>query len=288
MSTRDQKKPDQPPLVLVVEPAAVLRTVVKDICERRGAEVLAASDVGNALIAIARQRPAAVLSAVELPGLPGTALVAALRSCCEYRAIPIAILTSADAARAVVGVYQPDRIIVKDARFQQQIDEFLTSLSIGEADGAARQQDRTDKRRLSARILLAEDSASIQTLLSRVLHMAGAEVTVASDGRQAVELARQRPFDLILMDIEMPELDGREATKVLRADGFSIPIIALTAHDADEFGPQARQIGFDGVIGKPTKRETLIGACQEQLEHRHATEKETPALLAWNLTPCEQ
>ena len=126
--------------------------------------------------------------------------------------------------------------------------------------------------RLSGRILLAEDVPANQKLISFLLQKHGAEVEVVENGRQAVEQAMKgrqdgRPFDLILMDIQMPEMDGDTATRTLRGLGYLGRIVALTAHASEDDRQRCLASGFDGFAVKPIQKEQLIATCREHLGH---------------------
>ena len=111
-------------------------------------------------------------------------------------------------------------------------------------------------------LLLAEDNRINQRLILEFLERSGAHVTVTESGRGALELLRIRRFDAVLMDLHMPELDGIEACRQLRAArwGHDLPVIAVTA-DAVGDGPlRAREAGFDDIVFKPIDRTTLIGS----------------------------
>jgi PAS domain S-box-containing protein len=118
---------------------------------------------------------------------------------------------------------------------------------------------------LNCRILLADDGPDNRRLLSLFLKRAGAEVTTAADGREAVEAALAaraagHPFDVILMDMRMPLMDGYEASRRLRSAGYEGPIVALTAGSADGDEDACRQAGCDGYMMKPIDRDALIAA----------------------------
>jgi CheY-like chemotaxis protein len=114
------------------------------------------------------------------------------------------------------------------------------------------------------RILLAEDNAVNQTLAVRLLQKAGHAVTVAGDGREAVEAWRRQPFDVILMDVQMPVLGGFEATAEIRAEegrgGGRVPIIALTAHAMKGDRERCLAAGMDGYVSKPLRLRELAEA----------------------------
>jgi signal transduction histidine kinase/CheY-like chemotaxis protein len=123
-----------------------------------------------------------------------------------------------------------------------------------------------DETPLSARILLAEDGHDNQRLISRILRRAGADVVVAQNGRVAIQRMQHEQFDLILMDMAMPEMDGYEATQTLRHMGFSLPIIALTAHAMTSDRARCLEAGCSDYLAKPVDREQLLATIRAELQ----------------------
>jgi len=119
----------------------------------------------------------------------------------------------------------------------------------------------------NVRILLAEDSPDSQELIKYVLSNHGATITIASDGAEALELARNNEFDIVLMDIQMPELDGYEVTRTLRSENFSKPIIALTAHAMLEERVKTKAAGCDAHITKPLNFRQLVSTVYYIFQH---------------------
>ena len=123
------------------------------------------------------------------------------------------------------------------------------------------------------RVLYAEDGPSNQLIVRRFLEAAGCEVEIASNGALAVDTWRQaegrgEPFDLVLMDIQMPVLDGHSAARELRRLGAKVPIVALTAHDRAEDHEAALDAGCDGFLTKPIRRDDLLRGLGPHLTDR--------------------
>ena len=117
------------------------------------------------------------------------------------------------------------------------------------------------------RILLVEDNEMNRDMLSRRLQRRGFEVEMAVDGREGVDMAQNGEYDLILMDMSLPEIDGWEATRRIKADEAlkSIPIIALTAHAARGDEEKARNAGCDDYLTKPIDEELLFDKLRQFL-----------------------
>ncbi len=141
-------------------------------------------------------------------------------------------------------------------------------------------------RQLAGKILLAEDTAASAELFAHYLRTAGAEVTLAEHGQSACAIALDaaaagNPFDLILMDMQMPEMDGFQATRKLRAAGITAPIIALTAHARGEDRDACLQCGCTDFLSKPMKRNELLEMIWRHLpENLRTAAQQAPTLLS--------
>ncbi len=123
------------------------------------------------------------------------------------------------------------------------------------------------------KILLAEDGPDNQRLLSHILKRCGADVSVVANGRAAISavkdaISARRAFDVVLMDMQMPIVDGYEATRQLRADAYAGPIVALTAHAMAGEREKCLQVGCTSYLTKPISLDALISGVLESLKPR--------------------
>lgn len=121
-------------------------------------------------------------------------------------------------------------------------------------------------------VLLVEDGPENRFLIKTLLEQRGADVTCVDNGDAAVENALSAHYDVVLMDIQLPKMDGYMATSLLRAKGYSLPIIAITAHALREDRQRAQESGFDNYFSKPIDWNSLaatISSCTHNPSSLH-------------------
>jgi two-component system cell cycle response regulator DivK len=125
---------------------------------------------------------------------------------------------------------------------------------------------------MSAKILLAEDNATNRYLVTYLLEGAGFAVVQAGNGKEALRVARAESPDLVLMDLQMPEMDGYEAAQRMHADPqfAGLPIVALTSYAMVRDHAKALEFGFVGYIEKPIKTETFVSEVSRFLSEKNA------------------
>ena len=250
--------------VLVVDDNATNRHILEELLLRWQMTPLLAADGKTALATLERslassQPIALVLLDCMMPQMDGFKLAEQIRRRPRLADLPLVMLTSSpqsgDAARARdLGIAA---VLIKPVRPAELLDTIVRTLH-----GVKRKPCRSTPKPAPAdslasghRILLAEDNQINRLVALRMLHNMGFEVKVAENGQEAVRLAQQEPFDLILMDVQMPEMDGFEATAAIRAwekdTGRHIPIIALTAHAMTGDREDCLAAGMDGYLPKP-------------------------------------
>ena len=126
-----------------------------------------------------------------------------------------------------------------------------------EIDHSAEESGKMEPRGFSGKVLVVEDVETNQILIEMMLSKMGLEVTIAEDGNQALQKVLSQSFDLILMDMQMPHMNGYEATRVLRRQGYKTPIVALTADAMKGDDQKCMEAGCDGYLTKPIDRREL-------------------------------
>jgi len=159
-----------------------------------------------------------------------------------------------------------------DVEVLDQTDDHDATANRQASDRQSRGTSLPGTDSMPYRILLAEDSPDNQQLIAFVLSRAGADVTVVANGREAVDAASASTaaFDLILMDMQMPIMDGYEATRWLRHAGCTIPIIALTAHAMDDDREKCIEAGCTDFAAKPIHWAALVETMQRHVQNQPA------------------
>ena len=207
-----------------------------------------------------------VLTDMNMPEMDGFGLVEEIRRNVSLSLLTVIMLTSGSSSkdgeryRALGIAYY----LHKPVRRRELLAAILTALGQGETGPSAAMPAQRPEARTGLRILLAEDNRVNQTVATRMLQKLGHKVVVAENGIIALRLLAAQPFDLVLMDVQMPEMDGMMATGNIRDRERStkqhIPIIAMTAHAMKGDRERCLAAGMDGYLTKPISSLTLQGA----------------------------
>ncbi|HEY0702749.1 MAG TPA: response regulator [Candidatus Acidoferrales bacterium] len=273
--------------VLVVDDNFTNRRVLTGMLLRWGMKPTAVEDGKFALQAMEIAKNAGrpfplVLLDGQMPGMDGFQLAEQIKN--EPGLVGATImLTSAgrlgDAARC--RELQISAYLTKPVRHKELLEAICAALEKRTQEGAPLVTTHTLREQKNrARILLVEDNAVNQVLATRLLERRGYLVSVAGNGLEAIEALENRRFDLILMDIQMPEMDGFEATAAIRekekTSGGHVPIIAMTANALKGDRERCLEAGLDGYISKPINSKELFLAVAGFLERA----EKSPAIEA--------
>jgi len=263
--------------VLLVQSHPMGREVLARRLAAAGAEVTPAADTGDAL----RRGDESVggfdiaLIDHDAAGSDALALGSRMRRDARYRSLPMILLTSArhsiDSAQlGGSGFVGSLRKPVRMDGLLQTIGRVLAQSPAAQAVGI--EQCPATPDRFCGTVLLVEDNEVNRRVAITLLRKIGADVVAASNGREALERVQERRYQLILMDMHMPEMDGLEATRAIRRleehAGRRLPIVAMTANVLPEARAACFAAGMDGFIAKPFVRAQLVEELKRWLPRR--------------------
>ena len=288
----DQKQKLVPPPdiqhlnVLVVDDCADSRLIMQKMLESFGLRVKLVSSGEESLKALeenkTREEPfELVVIDWLMPGLSGIETSKRIRKDLKLT-IPIILMTAfgkenemLDAEKAGINAFLT-KPIHQSTLFNAIMDTFgKKALKIEEKEKHITTRASIYKNFLRGiRILVAEDNPTNQEIALAILEGAGIVVQIANNGKKAVEALQKSRFDAVLMDIQMPEMDGYEATRMIRKDSRfkSLPIIAMTAHAMKGDEEKCLEAGMDGYVSKPISQDRLFHTIWKSMEH----EKKVP------------
>jgi PAS domain S-box-containing protein len=251
--------------ILIVDDNATNREIVSRHARSWEMEPVAVERPADALELIAKGEPfdIAVLD-MMMPEMDGLALAGEIRQHRSESELPLLLLTSLGRLPQLQlgGVFSAQ--LSKPLKASQLYNMLLQLLTAGRAGEEEVEVVTDGKRARSAlRILLAEDNAMNQKVALRLLEQLGYRADVATNGREAIEALERKPYDVVLMDVQMPELDGLDATRQIceRWPEESRPhIVAMTANALPEDREACFEAGMNDYVAKPIRAEELVAA----------------------------
>ncbi len=268
--------------VLIVDDNQTNRVILREMIESWEMRPTAVSDANAALLELQRAKQSAqpyrvVLTDVHMPDIDGFQLTERITSSSDLGGTVILMLTSGDGpgdierCRKVGGAAH----LIKPVKQSELFDAIVESLGLIHDPGLATSEiSAPTSPTQPLRILLAEDSFTNQRLAVGLLSKWGHDVTVAKNGLEAIAAFDADSFDLVLMDVQMPEMDGFQATAVIRereaCRNTRTPIIAMTAHAMKGDREECLAAGMDGYVAKPVRRDELQQAIEKVLGDKRA------------------
>ncbi len=145
-----------------------------------------------------------------------------------------------------------------------------------------------DQRAMLKTVLIVEDYADSRFMMARLLEMSGFRVLEAADGREAVEIAERECPDVVLMDLQMPVLDGFTATSIIRRieSTCRVPVIAVSAQSGEDYIAAARRVGCDHFVAKPVDFDLLLELVRECTEGAGVRAYDAPPEAITIRQPC--
>jgi len=270
--------------MLIVDDNQTNRRILREMLAAEGIKVDEVSTAAEGLEALRRVRYDIAILDVQMPDMDGFQLATAVRGEKKIARTNLLMLTSAgqrgDGERCrELGI----RGYLTKPISRSDLLEALGTVLAGSPDetGSAEVITRHTiaESRASMRVLLAEDNPVNQQVAVAMLVKRGHEVQVVSNGREALDAVRAHDYDVVLMDIQMPEMDGFEATQAIRElpKGKDLPIIALTAHALSGERERCLSHGMTDYLAKPFKAHELFALVEGTGDRRPASAAPLPA-----------
>jgi CheY-like chemotaxis protein/HPt (histidine-containing phosphotransfer) domain-containing protein len=268
--------------ILIVDDNQINRVVLKKNVEALGCRVDAVTSAAKALESLRNAHRAGdpyhvVLLDMQMPGMDGEQAARAIKSDPAVKDVKIIVLTSmgqrGDAAR--LEALGCSGYLLKPVKQQLLFDAIVAVLERQEERSASlvTRHSVAEHKKLGLRLLLAEDNPINQKLAVVLLQKAGYSVDAVENGAGALEKVQVNSYSAVLMDVQMPEMDGLEATRLIRdrekTTGKHVPIIAMTAHAMQGDRDRCLEAGMDDYVSKPLEPKVLFSALDRWAQTDH-------------------
>ncbi|MBI1373094.1 MAG: response regulator [Phycisphaera sp.] len=252
--------------VLIIDDNAVSRGILREVLSVWGMVPTTVESGKQAMAVLAQQPPDRRIGLVvcdqDMPDMDGITVLERIRQLPGMADTPVILLLASEMPNAgridtgrVVTMYKP----IRQSSLLEMIEQLVAGESASSVQSTFAEPARAGQ---SLHILLAEDNAINQKMAASLLRKHGHTVVVAVNGVEAVDMSGDEAFDVILMDMQMPEMDGIEAVRTIRArerqTQLHVPIIALTAHAMRGDRERCLAAGMDGYVAKPFQPDVLF------------------------------
>jgi two-component system sensor histidine kinase/response regulator len=286
--------------MLLIEDNVSTRDILRQHLTTWGVRVVEASSVGQALVIVDNSLEGeydAILADAQMPGTSGPALVAEIRKRRDFKEVPVVLmhagaggLTAGEEStgEGVVWISKP----IRREHLKESLSELVRNHSLREFDlvNARKRENEPTRNRAGRksqvrRVLMVEDNAVNQEVGRAMLQELGIEPATAWSGEEALKMLAAGQFDVIMMDCEMPKMDGYEATRKYRAweqkhKRARTPIVAVTANALDGDAQKCFDAGMDRYLSKPFTIEELYSVLEEYAAAAPPVAPATPAAPA--------
>ncbi len=261
---------------LIVDDIAVNIDILSDFLSAWGVEIFAAASAAEALALLADWSFDFAIFDYQMADMDGLSLLEAVRGRPDGDSLPVLMLTSVDDRRSLKAFASLGAVVSTKPIRRDDLSEALGRLlSSASLDNARQLEDgplpASDEASARIRVLLVEDNEVNRMVVRMMLAGEPIDIVEAGDGKAALAALAEARFDLVLMDVSMPVMDGLEATRTLRAEEARsgaprMMVIGLTAHAMERDADQCREAGMDEHLAKPVRKDALLSAVRRLRE----------------------
>ena len=257
--------------ILIIDDNETERLIIDEMLKSWGVESNSFADPKKALEDALMQNYDYIIVDWKMPQMDGVEFISKLHT--KRPELPPVIMVSAYDKNELLKQIQEQNVYVKDVLHKPFVASTLYNTLSNKDSKKTIMTDETDEIKFKGSVLLAEDNEVNQIVAMEYLKNFGCSVDLAQNGIEAYKMASQKEYDIIFMDLHMPDMDGYEATKHIRQSGSDIPIVALSAAAMESDKKRSLEVGMDEHISKPIDLDELEYILRSYLKADNSTPK---------------